>query len=429
MLETPNRRAGATDLRALQPGSAEHRQWLDISAQAFPVVRLQTAAQRDAAFAEQRELATRAPEQQLVGAFRDGVLVGGMRVYDFTMCVRGAQVFTGGVGSVAVGLEYKQRGVARDLIAGFLAEYRARGAALAALYPFRPDFYRKLGFGFGTKMDQYRIALSALPRTGAREHVRRLGPRDVEAFGATYARVQRATNGLIVREAWRSGERLAAETMHTFGFDDGGLRGYLTYELRLGKAGTWNRNELYVHEFIYETPAALMGLLAFVRSQSDQYAALVMNTQDAAFHFILNDPRNGSDRTLYPPVYHETNAQGVGIMYRVVNAAELVRALAACRFGDLDATLRVVLADAFFAPNAAACVIAFHRGRPEVVDAACRPDVELTIDVADFSALVMGSVRLRPLVGYGRAILSNTEWLTPLDVAFDTVAPQCLTRF
>ena len=99
-----------------------------------------------------------------------------MRVYDFRMCVRGcAQLFTGGVGSVAVGLENKAaRRRARSHPRVRARVSRERGAALAVLYPFRPDFYGKLGSGYGAKLNAYRIALDALPGDGAREFVRAL---------------------------------------------------------------------------------------------------------------------------------------------------------------------------------------------------------------------------------------------------------------
>jgi predicted acetyltransferase len=430
MVETATRRIGATELRTLVPGTLEFRRWIDIYADAYPTLDLSTPAQRDAAFEEQRDEAESDSEQRLVGAHRAGVLVGGMRVYDFTMCVRGAQVFTGGIGSIAVGLENKRRGIARDLVRGFLTEYRERGAALAVLYAFRPSFYSAMGFGYGQKINQYRVALDALPADGPRERVRALRPADAEAFLATYNRAQARTNGLIRREAWRAERRLSNTAYRTFGYTEGKvLRGYLTVEVRLGKPGTVNRDDLYAHELIYETPAALHGLLAFARSQADQYAALIVNTHDPDFHFAVLDPRNGRDRNLYPPAHHGTNAQGLGVMYRAIDVRALVSALSDCTFGDLDAIVRIDLADPFVGPNAGACAIRFRAGRPELVDAAPGADVDVAIGVADFSALVMGSVRLRSLVAYGRAVLSKPAWLRRLDAAFDADPPHCLTRF
>ncbi len=430
-VETPPRRFGATELRTVVPGTPEFRRWIDIYADAYPTLGLSTAAQRDAAFEEQRaDAVLNDPDQRLVGGYRSGVLAGGMRIYDFTMCVRGAQVFTGGIGSLAVGLENKRRGIARDLVRGFLTEYRERGAAFAVLYAFRPSFYSAMGFGYGQKINQYRIALDALPADGPRERVRELHVADAEAFLAAYNRLQARTNGLIRREAWRAELRLKNAAYRTFGYTEGRvLRGYLTVEVRLGKPGTVNRDDLYVHELIYETPAALNGLLAFARSQADQFSALIVNTHDPDFHFAVLDPRNGRDRNLYPPAHHATNTQGLGVMYRAIDVRALVAALGECAFGDLDAVVRFDLADPFVAPNAGACAIRFRGGRPELVDAAPGADVDVAIGVADFSALVMGSVRLRSLVAYGRAVLSKPAWLRRLDAAFEADAPQCLTRF
>jgi predicted acetyltransferase len=423
-------RVGATELRTVQPASSEFRRWLDIVADAYPIMKLSTAEQRDARWEEERKLAPRQPEQRVVGAFRDGVLVGGMRLYDLRMCVRGAQVFSGGVGSVAVGLAHKRHGIARDLVRGFLLEYRERGAAMAVLYAFRPNFYGKLGFGHGAKLNQYAVPLTTLPDDGLRERVRALGPPDAEAFLETYNRVQARTNGLLRRERWRAELRLEQPQFRSFGFFDGAtLAGYLSVEFRLGKSDTMNRNDLFVHELIYETPAALRALLAFARSQSDQFAKLIVNTQDPDFHFSLDDPRDGSDRSLFPPVYHTTNTQGLGPMYRAVDGAALLQALGGCRFGDLDAVVRIALADPFFAPLAGTRAVRFEQGQPAAVDASTPADVDLAIDVADFSALVMGSVRLRSLVAYGRAVLSKPDWLRRLDAAFDAEPPQCLTRF
>jgi predicted acetyltransferase len=429
-VDAPLRVVGATQLCTILPGTAEYRRLIEIGAEAYPIMKFDAAA-RDAAFERGHDRALRMPESRYVGAYRDGRLVGAMCVYDFWMNVRGTFAFTGGVGGVAVAPEHKRTGVARDLIRGFLDEYRERGAALAVLHPFRPGFYRKLGFGYGTKMQQYRVALDALPAGGARDRVRRLGPGDVDRFLATFERVARSTNGLFRREPWRAAAALADESLRTYGYEDAsGLGGYLTYEVRLGDTGTQNRNELYVHELLYETPAALGALLAFARSQRDQFAALIVNTQDPDFHFLLDDPRNGSDRVLFPPAYHETNAQGLGIMYRLINISAFVNAaVETISFGALDGTVRVALRDGFLESNSGVYAIAFEAGRPRPAATSAAADVDLQIDVADFSSLVMGSVRLRSLIAYGRAVLSNHEWLQRLDVAFAAQPPQCLTRF
>ena len=33
--------------------------------------------------------------------------------------------------------------------------YRVSGAPMALLWPFQPDFYRNMGYGYGRKMNKY----------------------------------------------------------------------------------------------------------------------------------------------------------------------------------------------------------------------------------------------------------------------------------
>ncbi len=74
----------------------------------------------------------------------------------------------------------------------YLDDYRERGAAFAILHPFRPDFYRALGFGYGTPTARYRFAPAALRAEGARGTARLLGEADLEAILDCTERVRAA---------------------------------------------------------------------------------------------------------------------------------------------------------------------------------------------------------------------------------------------
>ncbi|SFK87622.1 GNAT family N-acetyltransferase [Brevibacillus centrosporus] len=87
------------------------------------------------------------------GLFREERMLGVMKWYDFFMNVRGIQMLTGGIGTVAVDLLHKKEKVAKAMLQGFLATYRERGVCLVSLYPFRVDFYKKMGFGVELGMD------------------------------------------------------------------------------------------------------------------------------------------------------------------------------------------------------------------------------------------------------------------------------------
>ncbi|MEI7771497.1 MAG: GNAT family N-acetyltransferase, partial [Chloroflexales bacterium] len=138
------------------------------------------------------------PTTRLYGCFRDADLLGGMRHHDFTMLFHGSPVPVGGVAMVAVDLLHKKEHVARDLIRHYLRHYRAAGAPVAALYPFRPDFYRQMGFGYGARLSHYRVGPDSFP-AGPRDHLRHLGGEDLPALLACYARYARQTHGLFLR--------------------------------------------------------------------------------------------------------------------------------------------------------------------------------------------------------------------------------------
>jgi predicted acetyltransferase len=137
-----------SEIRALTPD--EFEPLARIFSEAYPGFKITTEEERKQ-FAERAlKLHEEDPTAQFHGLFRDGELQGIMCFYDFSMNFLQARIPAGGVGQVAVALLHKKEHVAKEMMGYFLRHYRNQGAPLAALYPFRPDFYRKMGFGYGT---------------------------------------------------------------------------------------------------------------------------------------------------------------------------------------------------------------------------------------------------------------------------------------
>ncbi len=125
----------------------------------------------------------------LYGLYREGKLLGGMRCLDLTMKLLSTKTVGGGVGLVAVDLLHKEEKVCKELITYFLKHYRKKGISIALLYPFRPDFYKKMGFGYGTKVNQYRIKPESLPKGDSKKNTRFLDEDDREALLECYNRL------------------------------------------------------------------------------------------------------------------------------------------------------------------------------------------------------------------------------------------------
>jgi predicted acetyltransferase len=370
----------------------------------------------------QREQAD--PLARYYGLYREGRMLGGMRLYDFTMNMRGGMIPAAGVGLVAVDLAHKKQHVARDMIAFFLERARRHGQLLAILYAFRPDFYYQMGFGYAAKTNQYRIAPASLPDVGDRRRVRFLGPEDREALAECYARCVAATHGLLAKRPAEIDALLATGPRRIVGYWEGErLRGYMSFLFQRG--ANFLLNDIDVREMIYEDRDALFGLVAFLRSQADQIQRITITTQDDMLHLLPEDPRDGNTAIL-PHVFHQSSVSGIGLMYRALDTRALIQALDGERFGPGTCRLRLAVADSFVPENSATLTVAFADGRATLV-AEEDADAEIALDNSAFSSLITGAATLRGLYTYGRAEISHPALLQAATQIFATPAPPAFT--
>src|SRR5689334_14555293 len=132
-------------IRQVPTEGPDFDRYIAICANAYPNPGFTTPAALQS-FAENTRDSIREPAITLWGAYRDGEVVGAMRYFDFAMRIRSVEGFVGGVGMIATDLAHKKTGVAAAMVSDFLAHYRARGATMAILHPFRHDFYRRMGW-------------------------------------------------------------------------------------------------------------------------------------------------------------------------------------------------------------------------------------------------------------------------------------------
>ncbi|MBI5266673.1 MAG: GNAT family N-acetyltransferase, partial [candidate division Zixibacteria bacterium] len=364
------------------------------------------------------------------GLYRDGNLLGSMRLINYTMSLFGQGVAAGGLSMVAVSLLHKKEAVAREMVEFYLRYYRDRNAAWAILWPFRPDFYHDMGFGYGGKMNVYRIKPADFPKGPTKEHVRQIGVESIGSLLESYNRLYPQVNGLVDENDINFQNRLEFYPEIRYSAVEIGGRFEAYYGWRFESAHTNNTlvNNMRGLELVYHTREALAELFTFLRSQVDQIKEVIIRTPDPDFHFLPNDPRDGSDQML-GPIYHQSHQTGVGAMYRII---DLERALTQCahhNFNDVSLRLKINLRDTFLPENAGSVVAVWERGMVSV-DRTARYDVEITLDVAEFSSLLLGAVRFRSLYDYRRAEISDTGKLGLVDRLFTGDRPvACLTSF
>jgi len=222
---------------------------------------------------------------------------------------------------------------------------------------------------------------------------------------------------------------IADPTMHIVGVKRSNqLSGYLIYKFMKGRHDHFLSNDILIYELIYDTAGDLSELLTFLRSQEDQIEQIVFNTQDEAFHYLLRDPRHTSGEMLPSVIYHESNTQGLGIMYRVIDLPQLFKTLENHNFGNVSCRLQIDLTDTFMPHNAGKYLIDFVDGRARLTHDEAY-EVAIQLDVAEFSSLIVGAIRFEKLYEFGLVAISDPTYVDNIDRLFAAPKPICLTRF
>ena len=404
-------------------------QFIDIQADAYPGMGLVTKEEKKRTC--EGVLKTHGdPRITDYGYYDSGKMLGTLRLSDFTMNLFGNLVLAGGGGALGVSLLHKRQHIAKRMMSFYFNHYRRRQSPIAVLWPFRHDFYRSMGAGLGLTIHQYRVKPDDLPRGKHSHHVRWLEKKDIPALNNCYNRWVRRTNGAIeslvlARQiAWEFNQK-----QRWVGYvKSGRVLGYLLFTFQKS-SDNWLDNNIQITELSYESPDVLLELMTFLHTQFDQISTIDISTPDEDFHFLLRDPRNGSGRLL-PPLYHESHASGVGMMYRVLNVERLFELMADRDFQGQTVRLGLNVSDSFLRANHGRRVIRFNNGKARLQKTTSPTQIEMRIDNADFSSLIMGAVKFRSLYDFGLVTISNYKYLDRLDRLFTTASkPICTTQF
>jgi predicted acetyltransferase len=132
---------------------------------------------------------------------------------------------------------------------------------------------------------------------------------------------------------------------------------------------------------------------------------------------------------MIPVISHQSNLQGIGVMYRVIDTKGIFRLLRNHDFNGQNCRLRITLRDTFLPQNAGSLTIHFKNGLAMLARTE-NADVEIFMDIADFSSLIMGAVGYRNLFDYGLSDISEENYLDVVHNIFKVASkPICHTVF
>lgn len=366
--------------------------------------------------------------EDLFGLYRNEKLLGGMRLIDFNMKLLSRRMKVGGIAHVAVDLLHKKEKVAKELIEFACNYFREKGMRLAALYPFRTDFYKNMGFGYGVELKQYSIDPKYFPKGLSKKHIVFLSSKDRNDIVNCYNRFLEKNNGMMEKTN-PCLRKLFYENRRIIGYKkDNRLLGYINFSSKSKDPLKNNLVNLVIHELIYENHEVLLELCTFLNSQGDQFNRIVINTPDEHFHYLVNNPAGG-DYDAFNPSKQEFCVSTVGAMYRVLDVRGLFNTLSNHNFNNQSCRLKLTVIDDFLKYKDESIVVDFKDGRA-VIYHDKGYEVEIKLKICDFSSLVMGAISLKTLVEYGLCEISDAGYMDVVNKIFLTdKKPMCITYF
>lgn len=349
-----------------------------------------------------------------------GRITAAFRAYRLTEYIAGVALPMLGLAAVAVSGSARRRGLGRRIVQDALRVGRDRGDVVSVLYPFRPDFYHALGWGFAGELHVCRFRPEALPEYEGHEHVRLATPQDRGAITACYARVARNANGPIRRDADAWTHHLEAPGTHAYVFAPREITGYLL--ARYGRARSPERRVLYVRELIAENDDAYRGLLGWISRQRDQWRRVRYDARRGEHMTLrLADPR--------PPEFHPARAlwfpTAIALRGPMLRVLDVQAALAArTSWGEeprAETTLEIEVRDEQLPENRGPWQLTIGEGDPQVRRADGRAHARLVTDAPTFAQIYAGELSPSAAAWLGRAEITGAIRL--LDRAFHLPEP------
>jgi predicted acetyltransferase len=294
---------------------------------------------------------------------------GAFRALPLTLHLFGRPVPTLGLAAVAVAPHARRQGLGSRLCRAALRIGRERGDALAALYPFRTDFYTRLGFALAGELHRYRFPPSALPPFPGLERVALLDD-PLAVLPALHSSFLARSSGLLTRSRKRW-EALLDEAPLALGIrgaapEGDGWTGYLLGSVR--KLPRGQGQELRVTEFLAADPGTYRAGLGWMSAQRDAWRLITLDALPGErLHQVLAHPHlpgASTTRSLWFPSATVLR----GPMVRILDPGKLLDRL------DAPPGTTLSLDDPELPENRGSWRVESERARPERITLEPGPD-------------------------------------------------------
>ena len=358
------------------------------------------------------------------GMYEDDVLVSTMKLIDFDMNFFGEMRRATGLMALGVHPLHKKKGIAREMVRFFEAYTANTGGVVAMLLPFRMDFYKKLGYGCGTKLEEYHVPTEYLPECRDVDSLRFLTLDETDEAIECYRRFVRKNHGAVGKFEEEIRDMRSDEEVRRLGYFDGEeLKGYVAFTFVNTSDCNYTLNLMDVKELVYDDEEVLKVLLGGLRMQSDLAQSVIIRTGEPDFYHRLDSCQDVSGNYI-DFGFLQTNVSAIGTMYKIVDMKNFVESSAHRQFAPIELKVgfsaKEMLSDMeqrftlTFAKDEFG--LYSHWSYDESELAYEEADVRVECNMAELSSLLMGSAEFAGLVRLGVMKVDKPEYIKKLDM-------------
>lgn len=348
-------------------------------------------------------------EGRYLGCFDDnGNLIGSSLLMDFEVNVRGKLMEMGGTAYVSTNFLHKKEHVAKNLIRVGLGAFAKTGRTVAALHPFNPAFYRKMGFGYCNETMMYSPKPQYIRSYGDKSCLSYARPEEEEEILEFYRNYAKKTHGATIH-SFMDRHRIFDMPYVVVCRREGRITGYLTFEFVEVDHYTDMYHDLAVRELVCEDMETMKQFLTFFASQTDQIERVRIYTYEEDFHMLFTNPDSGENRA-FEGAIQEIGRKNMGYMFRILDVKKYFALQNHCeRPARREFTMELQVEDDFMEENNTSVLLRVQ-GDKVLLTKDREPDVVLKTGIADLSSLVMGAIPLSSFLWTERMELSNRSY-------------------
>lgn len=412
------------EIKRLTP--ADMPAYMDIYLNAYPAGKDLSKECYDKYYARNLQSMEEYDHVNFFGMFENGTLIATMKLIDFDINLFGEMRKAVGLMALGVHPLHKRKGAAREMV-GFFEDYTVNtGAAVSLLLPFRMDFYRKLGYGCGTKLDEYHIDTQYLPEEKDIEGLRFMTKEDVDKMLACHTAFVCKNHGALCKFEEEIRDMKNDDDVRRLGcFEGDELKGYAVFTFVNTSDCNYTLNLMDVKEMVYQDEKTLKRLLAGLRMQSDLAQSVIIRTGEPDFYHLLKSAQDMSGNYI-DFGFLQTNLSAVGTMYKIPDVESFIKASQHRKFPPENISVAFAVNDELsgaekrfslkFSTEEKGRFSRWSYDPSESIWA--NADAHLSCKLSDFSSLLMGSAELGGLARLGVLKMDDLSQLRRLDYLF-----------